>query len=326
MRDDVIVVFGGSGFLGTHVVRELAKADKRIRVAMRRPHLGGDLRVLGRVGQVQLVQANVRFPDSIAAALEGADGVVNLVGTLHDRGKQNFQALHVDAARTIAEAAAARGLRRLVQVSALGAAPKGSRYAKTKFAGEEAVTETLPDATILRPSVMFGSEDTFFNRFAEMARFAATVPLGALPLIGAKTRFQPVFVADVAEAVRAALDEPRARGRVFELGGPAVYTMRQIMEYVTAETERRVPLVSLPFVAALPLGLLLEWSFKLSPFGEAPLTGDQVTMLQRNNIVSPGASTFADLGITHLESVEAIVPSYLWRFRPYGQFQTNQTA
>jgi len=193
MTDDLVVVFGGSGFVGKQVVRALAKRGKRVRVAMRRPHLGADLRVLGDVGQIQLVQANVRYPDSVAAALEGADAAVNLVAVLHEKGKQNFQALHVEAARMIAEAARARGIERLVQMSALGAATKGARYARTKFAGENAAREAVPSATVLRPSIIFGPEDHFFNRFARMA-------LGpALPLIGGgKTKFQPIFVGDVA--------------------------------------------------------------------------------------------------------------------------------
>ncbi|MBS0385384.1 MAG: complex I NDUFA9 subunit family protein, partial [Proteobacteria bacterium] len=178
MADDLVVVFGGSGFVGQHVVRALAKRGKRVRVAMRRPHLGADLRVLGDVGQIQLVQANVRFPDSVDAALEGADAVVNLVAVLHEKGKQNFQTLHVDAARTMADAARRRGVERFVQMSALGAAAKGSRYARTKFAGEDAVRERVPTATVLRPSIIFGPEDHFFNRFAQMARGPV------LPLIG----------------------------------------------------------------------------------------------------------------------------------------------
>ncbi len=331
MRDDLIVVFGGSGFLGRHVVRALAKREKRVRVAMRRPHLGLDLKVVAPVGQVQLMQANVRYPDSIAAALEGADGVVNLVGALNEHGPQNFQALHVDAARAIAEAAAARGIKRMVHISALGAAPpKGwsgnSRYAKSKWEGEEAVREALPEAAILRPSLIFGPDDSFLNRIAAMARHASWAPPWVLPVIGAKTRFQPVFAGDVARAVAAALDEPRARGRTFDLGGPQILTMKEILNYVRAETSRKPPLLPLPFFLAQPMGLIAEWTFKLPLLGEPPITGDQVTLLKRDNVVDPGASTFADLGVTGLESIEAIAPSYLWRYRPYGQFQTNQTA
>jgi NADH dehydrogenase len=329
MSGDLVVVFGGSGFIGKQVVRALAKSGKRVRVAMRQPHLGHDLRVTGDVGQIQLVQANMRFPASIDAALEGADAVVNLVAVMNEKGKQRFDALHVDAARAIAEAAAKRGIKRVIQVSALGAAPKGARFARSKFAGERAVLENVPTATILRPSIVFGPEDHFFNRFAAMARSASAFPppLNALPLIGGgKTRFQPIFVGDVADAILAALDKPDARGRVYELGGPRVYTFRQLMEYVRAEASRRVWLASLPFVIAHPFGLLLSGLYALNPFASPPLTGDQVTLLKRDNVVGadPSAGRIQDLGVTSLESVEAIVPTYLWRFRPYGQFQTKQ--
>ncbi|MFZ2028969.1 MAG: complex I NDUFA9 subunit family protein [Vitreimonas sp.] len=323
MANDLVVVFGGSGFVGKHVVRALAKRGKRIRVAMRRPHLGQDLRMLGDVGQIQLVQANVRFPESVDAALEGADAVVNLVAVLHEKGKQTFQELHVDAARTIAEAAKKHGIARFVQMSALGAGPKGARYARTKFAGENAVRELVPTATVLRPSIIFGPEDHFFNRFAQMARGPV------LPLIGGgKTKFQPVFVGNVADAVCAALDRGDARGRTYELGGPGVYSFKQLMQFILSQIDRRTILAPLPFVFAHPLGLLIEWSSKLVPFIDPPLTSDQVTMLHKDNIVGadPGASKIEDLGVAPLESIEAIAPTYLWRFRPYGQFQTRQTA
>jgi NADH dehydrogenase len=319
--NDLVVVFGGSGFIGKQVVRALAKAGKRIRVAMRRPHLGHELRVMGDVGQIQLVQANVRFPESVARAMEGADAVVNLVAVLSESGKQNFQTLHVEGARTIAEAAARHGVQRFVQVSAIGAAAKGARYARTKYAGERAVQAAVPSATILRPSIVFGPEDNFFNRFAQMATLAP-----ALPLIGGgKTKFQPIFVGDVADAIVAALDKPGARGRVYELGGPSVYTFKHLLQFVLAEIARPRPLAPIPFFAAHPLGLLLDWSFKLIPFADPPLTGDQVTMLKRDNVVGadPNALTIQDLGVTSLESIEAIVPSYLWRYHPHGQFQAR---
>lgn len=326
MRDELVVVFGGSGFIGAHVVRALAKRGARVRIAMRRPHLGHTLRVLGDVGQIQLMQANVRFPDSVDAALEGADAVVNLVGVMHERGTQRFDALHVEGARAIAEAAARRGVTRIVHFSALGAAPAGARYARTKYAGERAVLEAAPTATILRPSIVFGPEDHFFNRFGQMAATAAAVrPFGFLPLIGGgKTKFQPVFVGDVADAVCAALERDDARGRVYELGGPSVYTFKQLMQFIVRETERRVPLFPLPFFLAHPMGLVMGWV--LGAFGDPPLTGDQVTMLKRDNVVGadPAAGTLKDLGVTQLESIEAVAPSYIWRFRPYGQFQTRQ--
>lgn len=319
---DLVVVFGGSGFIGQQVVRALAKRGKRVRIAMRRPHLGHELRVMGDVGQIQLVQANVRFPESIDAALEGADAVVNLVAVLHESGKQNFETLHVEAAQAIAEAAAKRGIKRMAHISALGAGPKGALYARTKYRGERAVLEAMPTATILRPSIVFGPEDSFFNRFAQMATIAP-----ALPLIGGgKTKFQPIFVGDVADAVCAALDQHKAQGRVYELGGPRTYTFKQLLEYITAEIDRPRALIPLPFVIAQPLGLAIGWVFKLVPFIAPPLTGDQVSMLKRDNVVGAdsAAGRIEDLGVAPLESVEAIVPTYLWRFRPYGQFQTRQ--
>lgn len=327
---ELVVVFGGSGFVGRQVVRALAKRGKRVRIAMRQPHLGHELRVMGDVGQIQVVQANLRFPASIDAALEDADAVVNLVGVLHESGKQTFEAIHVEGARAVAEAAAKRGLKRVVHMSALGASPKGARYNKTKYRGERAVLEAAPTATILRPSVMFGQEDHFFNRFGAMAQTAASIPMfGALPLVGGgKTKFQPIFVGDVADAVCAALEQHGAQGRVYELGGPRTYTFKELMQYVRQETQRNVPLAPLPFVLAQPLGFLIEWGFKLIPFATPPLTSDQVSILRRDNIVGAdaNANTIADLGVTQLESVEALVPSYIWRFRPYGQFQTTQGA
>lgn len=325
---DLVVVFGGSGFIGKQVVRALAKRGYRVRVAMRRPHLGHELRVMGDVGQIQLVQANVRFPQSVEAALEDADAVVNLVAVMHESGQQNFEALHVDAAHAIAAAAAKHGIKRLVHMSALGAAPKGARYARSKYRGERAVLDAAPSATILRPSIVFGPEDGFFNRFGGMAQtFSAfPPPFNALPLIGGgKTKFQPIFVGDVADAVVAALSTAKAQGRIYELGGPNTYTFKQLLTYIRAETDRRVWLAPLPFFIAHPLGLLLNAVFKLLPW-DPPLTGDQVTLLRRDNVVGRDKDALAirDLGVTSLESVEAIAPSYLWRFRPYGQFQTRQ--
>jgi NADH dehydrogenase len=327
MTNELVVVFGGSGFVGRQVVRALAKRGYRVRVPMRRPHLGADLRVMGDVGQVQLVQANVRFPESVDAALEGADAVVNLVAVINQSGKQSFNTLHVEAARTIAERAAQHGVTKFVQVSALGAATTGSRYAKSKYAGERAVLENMPTATVLRPSIVFGPQDHFFNRFAAMARLASYLPLGGVPLIGGgKTKFQPIFVGDVADAIAAALDRDDAHGKIYELGGPRTYTFKELMQFVLRTIDRKVMLVPLPFVFAYPLGLLLQWAFKLNPLMETPLTGDQVIMLYRDNVVGADSEVgkIQDLGVTTLESVESIVPTYLWRYRPYGQFQTKQ--
>jgi len=327
MANPLVVVFGGSGFVGKQVVRALAKRGYRIRVPMRRPHLGADLRVLGDVGQIQLVQANVRFPDSVDAALKGADAVVNLVAVLNESGQQTFNALHVQAAGAIAELSARRGVKQFVHMSALGAASSGARYARTKFAGERAVLEKVPSATILRPSIVFGPEDHFLNRFASMARLASYLPLGAIPLIGGgKTKFQPIFVGDLAAAVAAALERSEARGKTYELGGSEVFSFKALMQFILRSIDRKVLLVPLPFVFAYPLGLLLEWGFKLNPLMQTPLTGDQVIMLYRDNVVGADASAgkIQDLGVTTLETIEAIAPSYLWRYRPYGQFQARR--
>jgi uncharacterized protein YbjT (DUF2867 family) len=317
MASDVIVVFGGSGFVGRYVVRALAKAGKRVRVAMRRPHLAVDLRVMGDVGQIQLVQANVRNAASVARAMEGADGVVNLVGILFEKGKQTFDSTQLDGAQTIAEEAKKVGITRYVHMSAIGAdTGSKSNYGRTKGQAEEAVKALVPSATILRPSIVFGPEDDFFNRFAAMARITP-----ALPLIGGgQTKFQPVYVGDVADGVLKALD---TGGGIYELGGPRIYSFKELLAYITAQIERPRFLAPLPFFAAELMGNVLDGVFRLNPFAGPPLTGDQVKMLKADNVVSADAKGFADLGITKLESVEAIVPTYLVRFKPYGQFQVR---
>ncbi len=325
MADDLIVVFGGSGFIGRHVVKALAKRGFRVRVPMRRPHLGQDLRVFGDVGQIHLMQANVRFPESIARALEGADGVVNLVGVLHEQGKQSFQALHVAATAAIADATRTAGITRVVQVSSIGADPRGKAlYARTKGEAEAALRQRVPSATILRPSIVFGAEDNFFNRFAEMAKYAPLLPL----IGGGKTKFQPLHVQDLAESVVAALTRADASGRTYELGGPRVYTFRELLDFILKTIDRKRGYAPLPFFLAQPLGGLMAFGAKLVPIMAPPLTGDQVEMLKRDNIVGvsgeKGIGTIADLGVAPLETIESIVPTYLWRFRPYGQFQTKQ--
>ncbi len=329
MSNELIVVFGGSGFIGRHVVKQLARAGFRVRVPMRRPHLGQDLRVLGDVGQIHLMQANVRFPDSIADALKGADGVVNLVGVLHEQGKQDFKTMHVAAAEAIAAAAKAAGVTKFVQVSSIGADPRAkARYARSKGEAEAAVRALVPGAVILRPSIVFGPDDDFFNRFADMAKFQSALwPFGFLPLIGGgKTKFQPVHVQDVADAVVAGLTRTDVAGRTFELGGPRVYTFRQLLDFTKKTIDRKLPYFPLPyFVAGLAGSLLQLW-----PFGAPMLTADQVKVLRRDNIVGAsgekGVGAIADLGVAPLETIEAIVPSYLWRFRPHGQFQAKQTT
>jgi NADH dehydrogenase len=315
----LVTVFGGSGFIGRHVVRALARRGVRIRVAVRRPDLAGHLQPLGTVGQIQAVQANLRFRWSVDRAVEGADAVVNLVGILAESGRQTFDAVQGFGPRAVAEACRAAGIDRLVQMSAIGAdAGSASAYARSKAAGEAAVIETVPGAVILRPSIVFGPEDEFFNRFADMARLAP-----ALPLIGGgETRFQPVFVGDVAEAVARAVEGAVPGGRVYELGGPEVTSFRRCMEIVLAETRRSRPLVSIPFRVAEMMAKATGW------LPGAPITLDQVEQLKQDNVVSASAiaegRTLDGLGIEP-RTLAAILPSYLWRYRPRGQYDRLRT-
>jgi uncharacterized protein YbjT (DUF2867 family) len=316
MTGKIVTVFGGSGFLGRQVVRALCRQGWRVRVAMRRPHLGGDARLAGDVGQVQLVQANVRNRNSIKRALENANAVVNLVAVLYERGSQTFNGTIALGARNIAQLAAEAGIKKLVYVSAIGAsADSRSGYARAKAQAEASTLEAVPTATILRPSIMFGPEDGFFSRFARMSRLT---PI--LPLIGGSTKFQPVHVGDVADAVAAALAKPEAQGQTYELGGPRTYTMKEMLQYITRTIDRPRVLLPIPMLFAAPLGYTIGALSKLNPFFGPPLTGDQVQMLKDDNIVAPGARTIQDLGVTTLETVETIVPTYLWRHRPHGQF------
>ena len=312
--DTLVTVFGGSGFVGRHVVRALAKRHYRIRVAARRPELAGFLQPLGRVGQIHTVQANLRHAGSIAAAVRDADAVVNLVGILYERGRQRFEAVHTFGAEAVALAAAQHGAR-LVHMSSLGASEQStSAYARSKAAGESAVLAAMPGATIFRPSVVFGPEDDLFNKFAALARM-----LPVLPLIGGgHTKFQPVFAGDVAAAFAAAVAGETRPGTIYELGGPETFTMREIMAYVLATIERRRLLLPIPFWLAKVEAAILQFMPK------PVLTPDQVELLRSDSIVSDTAAgerrTFAGLGITPV-SPQAIVPSYLWRFRPTGQFK-----
>jgi NADH dehydrogenase len=315
LRDEIITVFGGSGFIGRSVVRALAKAGYRVRVATRRPHLALDVKVAGVVGQVQLVQANLRNKDSVARAVDGAHGVINLVGVLYNSGRQTFARLHAAGARNVAEACAEAGVSRLVHVSAIGAdAESESVYARTKGEGEAVVRAAFPGATILRPSIVFGADDEFFNRFADMARFAP-----ALPLIGGgKTRFQPVHVGDVAAAIASALETDASSGETFELGGPGVYSFKELMDFLLETIDRRRFLVPMPFSAGAMLGFMGETSAIL-PFVEPFLTRDQVILLKTDNVVADDAKTLADLGVDP-KTIESVVPTYLGRFRTHGQF------
>lgn len=314
--ETLVTVFGGSGFLGRHVVRALANRDYRVRVAVRRPELTGYLRPMGRVGQIHAVQANLRFAPSVAAALRDADVAINLVGILFERGRQRFDAVHSAGAEAVAAAAQSVGAR-VVHVSALGAdADSPSRYAQSKAEGERRVLAAAPGAVIMRPSLVFGPEDDLFNRFAALARLAPALPLPG----GGHTRFQPVFAGDVAEAVARAVDGDARPGLIYELGGPDVLTFRQLMEFILATIERKRPLVPVPY-AALKLQAAFA-QFLPTP----PITPDQVELLKRDNVVSEDAwrerRTLEGLGLIP-ETVAAIVPTYLWRFRKTGQFNPH---
>jgi uncharacterized protein YbjT (DUF2867 family) len=315
-QDKLITIFGGSGFVGRHVVRALAKRLYRIRVAVRRPDLAGHLQPLGRVGQIHAVQANVRYPASIEAAVRDADAVINLVGVLFERGAQRFAAVHAAGAAGIAQAAAARGAP-MIHMSANGADTNSSSvYARTKAEGEQAVLAAAPSATIFRPSIQFGPEDDFFNRFAAMARLSP-----ALPLVGGgMTRFQPVFVGDVATAVADAVDGKTKSGTIYELGGPEVFTFKELMEFVLRTTERKRLLVPIPFAVAKLQAMVLQ--FLPKPL----LTPDQVELLKHDNVVSDIAQregrTLEGLGIDPT-AIATVVPSYLWRFRKTGQFRNR---
>jgi uncharacterized protein YbjT (DUF2867 family) len=315
--ETLVTVFGGSGFLGRHVVRALAKLGYRIRVAVRRPELAGFLQPLGCVGQIHAVQANVRHPASVEAAARDADVVIDLVGILFERGRQKFDAVQAFGAEAVALAAAAFGAR-MIHVSAIGADEQSpSHYARSKAVGEKLVLAALPSAVILRPSVLFGPEDDFFNKFAAIARFSP-----ALPLIGGgRTRFQPVFAGDVANAVVAAIEGRAKDGEIYELGGPEVHTFKQLMQFMLATIERRRLLVPIPFALAKFQAAFLQ----LLP--KPLLTPDQVELLRGDAVVSDAAKrearTLEALGIDPV-AMAAIVPSYLWRFRKTGQF--NRTA
>lgn len=314
----LVTVFGGSGFVGRAVVRALAKEGYRIRVAVRRPDLTGYLMTAGSVGQVTAVQANLRYPASVAAAVQGASLVVNCVGILAESGHQRFMAVQAQGAKVVAEAAARVGAK-LIHLSAIGAdANSASGYARSKAQGEAAVLAAVPDAVILRPSVIFGEGDAFYTRFAAMA-----VMSPALPLIGGgETRFQPVHVLDVASAVvKAAAGE--AKPGVYELGGPAAVTFRHVLETVLHAAQRKRLLVPVPFFAATLLAKLTGW------LPGAPITTDQVELLKSDNVVSEAAKaegrTLEGLGISPV-AAESVVASYLWRFRKAGQFAKEAEA
>jgi uncharacterized protein YbjT (DUF2867 family) len=312
--EKIVTVIGGSGFVGRHAVRSLAKRGYRIRVACRRPDLAGHVQPLGSPGQIMPVQANVRFPDSVKAVCDGAYAVVNLAAVLYNSGGQTFDALHVAGAEVCARAAKASGASVYIQMSALGAnTASGSDYSRTRGEGEQKAKSVFPGTMILRPSVIFGPEDNFFNQFAAMARIAP-----ALPLIGGgHTKFQPVFVGDVAEAIATLIDRGVADGKTYELGGPDVMSFKEILAYILKVTQRKRLLVPVPWVASKVLAGVLG----LAP--RPQLTLDQVETLRSDNVVAGDAvasgRTLSGLGINP-RSVQSIVPSYLYRYRKTGQF------
>lgn len=311
----LVTIYGGSGFVGRYIARRMAKAGWRVRVAVRRPNEAIFVKPYGVVGQVEPVLCNIRDDASVAEVMMGADAVVNCVGILAPSGKNTFESVQSEGAKRIARIAQQQGVRHMVHISAIGAdADSESEYARTKAAGEAAVLEHMPGAIILRPSIIFGSEDQFFNRFASMTRFSPV-----LPVVGADTRFQPVFVDDVAKAAEQALTRGVAPG-VYELGGPEIRDFRTLMGIMLKVIRRRRAIINIPFFVANIMGFVFDMANKVT-LGLLPaqITRDQVRNLRRDNVVSADAKGFDDLGIEPT-ALEAILPDYLWRFRPSGQY------
>jgi uncharacterized protein YbjT (DUF2867 family) len=305
MTPRAVTVFGASGFIGRYVVRALVPTRAEIRATVRRPERATFLKPMGEVGQIVPIQANIRDERSVAAAIAGADVVINLVGVLYEGGRQRFHELHTEGAQRVARAAAAAGTARVIHVSALGASlASPSAYAFTKAAGERAVAEAFPQATIVRPSVVFGPEDGFFNRLAMIARLSPVLPL----IGGGRTRFQPVYACDVAEAIARMIARDGTAGQTFELGGPGIYSFRAIWQLICDQIDRRRLLVPVPFWAAS-----IEAAF-LGLLPTPPLTRDQVRLLRTDNVVSEGALGLAALGIEPT-ACEVILPTYLDRYR-----------
>ena len=321
-----VTVFGGSGFVGRHLVRRLARAGDEIRIAVRDAEAALFLKTAGDVGQIVPWQTDIGDPAQVATAVADADTVINLVGILYQRGARSFEKIHIDGAATVAAAAKAAGAQRLLHMSALGAdADSPSEYGRSKAAGEAAVREAFPQATVFRPSVIFGPEDNFFNKFAGLMRFLPVLPVIGAPLApkfrfggdrlvdidfygDGGPKFQPVYVGDVAEAMMRALETADSRGRTYELGGPTVYSFKQLMELLLAATERKRPLVPLPMVFAE----MESWFLQLLP--KPLITPDQVKLMGRDNVLSGEAPGLGDLGVA-ATAAEAILPIYLRRFR-----------
>lgn len=316
MQGRVVTVFGGSGFIGRYVIKRLAAKGARIRVATRDPEGAKFLKPMGAVGQVAPVKVSISQADSVKAAVDGSDAVINLIGILSQGGRQSFRMAHVEGPQTIARAAAEAGVRQMVHVSAIGAsAESASAYARSKALGEDSVRSALPESVILRPSVVFGPEDDFFNRFGAMARIAPALPL----IDGGRTKFQPVYVGDVADAVLAVLQSEEYSGKTYELGGPEVMNFRELLEYILSETGRKRALVPVPALFLKPLAALME----LLP--SPPLTRDQLILLQKDNVVDDKALKLSDLGI-EATAIVAEVPDYLIRFRNQGQYSNYKQA
>lgn len=311
LRNQLVTVFGGSGFVGRYIVQRLAQQGARVRVAIRRPEEGLFLKPMGAVGQIDIVQANIRMPMSVQAAVAGADIVINCVGILYQRGAQSFGAVQARGAEVIALCAKEAGVKQMLHVSAIGADPDSpADYARTKAQGEAGVRRHMPQAVILRPSIVFGPEDGFFNRFAGLAAIAPALPL----VDGGHTKMQPVYVGDVAAAALAALADASAAGQTFELGGPRVYSFRELLALTLAAIHKKRLLLPVPGALLAPLALLAE----LQPLFAPPITRDQIALLKADNVVAPGARTLADLGITQPVPVEGTIETYLFRFRRGG--------
>ena len=312
----LVTIYGGSGFVGRYIARRMAKEGWRVRVAVRRPNDALFVKPYGVVGQVEPVLCNIRDDASVRAVMKGADAVVNCVGILNRSGKNTFDSVQADGAARIARIAAEEGVATLVHLSAIGADENSpSLYQQTKAAGEKAILAAFPQAVILRPSIIFGNEDGFFNRFAAMARFAPV-----LPVVGANTRFQPVYVDDVAQAAVKGITGQAAPG-IYELGGPDTETFRDLMRQMLTVIHRRRLILNVPFLAASVMGGAFDLlqAVTLGLFQNGMITRDQVRNLKADNVVSPGARTLADLGITPT-AMGAVLPEYLWRYRPSGQY------
>jgi NADH dehydrogenase len=313
MRNEIVTVFGASGLIGRHTVEALARAGYRVRACVRYPNVAHYLPPMGSVGQIQVMKCNVLDADAVNRAVTGASAVINLVGILYPAGGQSYEAIHVDAPRTIGRTAKAAAIETVVHITTTGISTESeSVYSRTKAEGENALREEFPQATLVKPSIVFGPEDNFFNKFAGLARLAPFLPL----IGGGHTKFQPVFVGDVADAIVKCVGDPATHGKTFELGGPAIYSFKEMLQTILRETGRSRVLIPIPFWLASIQGFVLQF------LPGTLLTPDQVTFLKTDNVVSPGALTFKDLGIQP-DSLEAVLPSYLWRFRPKGQYENS---